>query len=134
MDSVSVTRSKGMTVSCTNCDAVADTGASIIVAPSDQLEKLMNSMGIKKNTFDDYAVDCAMLKSLPPIVFKINGVNMPLLATDIFYNVKNYCYCSIAVISSIDFWLLGDVFLGQYYSVYDYANERVGFAKAKKLY
>ena len=45
------------------------------------------------------------------------------------------CSCGIQADPSLDdpnhsYWLLGDVFLGQYYSVWNVAQQKIGFAKS----
>jgi hypothetical protein len=42
----------------------------------------------------------------------------------------NYCYSGIAG-GGNDMGIFGDTFLRAYYSIYDSANARVGFAQAK---
>lgn len=54
-----------------------------------------------------------------------------------FHVVQNNGYCTVGVEPTYlpsqngqPLWILGDVFLRSYYSVYDMGNNRVGFATA----
>uniref|UniRef100_A0A8D2I6B5 Pepsinogen C n=1 Tax=Urocitellus parryii TaxID=9999 RepID=A0A8D2I6B5_UROPR len=87
-------------------------------------------------------VNCNDVQNLPTFTFIINGVQFPLPPSAYILNVSpgpwgwnGYCLVGLEAtyVSSANgqpFWILGDVFLRSYYSVFDMANNRVGFATA----
>uniref|UniRef100_A0A8C5LXW7 cathepsin E n=1 Tax=Leptobrachium leishanense TaxID=445787 RepID=A0A8C5LXW7_9ANUR len=99
------------------CQAIVDTGTSI--------EKRQGGAG--------YGVDCSILSDMPIVTFTINGIGYTLSA-DQYTLAEGENICSSGF-QGLDIqppagplWILGDVFIGQYYSVFDRGNNRVGFA------
>uniref|UniRef100_A0A4W2DMJ1 Peptidase A1 domain-containing protein n=1 Tax=Bos indicus x Bos taurus TaxID=30522 RepID=A0A4W2DMJ1_BOBOX len=123
----------GNIVACSHgCQAFVDTGTSLIYGPTDlvtNINKLMNA----RLENSEYAVLCDAVKTLPPVIFNINGIDYPLPPQAYITKDKNSC---ISIFQgglenlSPDNWLLGDVFLRQYFSVFDRKNERIGLAPA----
>uniref|UniRef100_A0A4W2HAC8 Pregnancy-associated glycoprotein 2-like n=1 Tax=Bos indicus x Bos taurus TaxID=30522 RepID=A0A4W2HAC8_BOBOX len=123
----------GNIVACSHgCQAFVDTGTSLIYGPTDlvtNINKLMNA----RLENSEYAVLCDAVKTLPPVIFNINGIDYPLPPQAYITKDKNSC---MSIFQgglenlSPDNWLLGDVFLRQYFSVFDRKNERIGLAPA----
>ena len=68
--------------------------------------------------------------NLIDIVFTINGIDFPLTQEQYLRNI-GHDTCQLGL-QGMDMgspaWILGDVFLMAYYSVYDGGNNQVGFA------
>ncbi|KDQ64540.1 hypothetical protein JAAARDRAFT_28184 [Jaapia argillacea MUCL 33604] len=114
--------------------AAIDTGTSLIALPTDIAEMLNTQIGAKKSWNGQYQVDCAKVPSLPDLTFYFGGKPYPLSGSDYILEVQGTC---ISAFQGLDInlpggslWIIGDVFLRRYYTVYDLGRNAVGFAKA----
>ncbi|XP_061254128.1 gastricsin [Bos javanicus] len=120
----------------TGCQAIVDTGTSLLTVPQQFLSALLQATGAQEDQYGQFPVDCNNIQNLPTLTFVINGVQFPLPpASYILNNDDSYCILGVEVTyvpsqNGQPLWILGDVFLRSYYSVYDLGNNRVGFATA----
>ncbi|XP_068026180.1 pepsin A-like [Melanerpes formicivorus] len=107
------------------CQAILDTGTSRIVVPKESLPSIQFFLGATLTG----QVSCNAVRFLPDVVFHIHGDHFPVSAQN--YVIKQSdgsCILGFEGMDS-DLWILGDVFLRRYYSIYDRANNRVGLAE-----
>ncbi|XP_069495794.1 pepsin A-like [Ambystoma mexicanum] len=122
MDSITM---NGNVIACDGgCQAIVDTGTSLIVGSASGVASIQNAIGATQNSNGHYQVDCDSISSLPDITFNINGVGYPVPASA--YINEKHCTSNFHVTTR--FWILGDVFIRQYYTVFDRAANAVGFA------
>nr|ACF18590.1 pepsinogen C precursor [Siniperca scherzeri] len=121
------------------CQSIVDTGTSMLTAPSQLLGYIMQAIGAQQSQYGMYMVDCSQVNNLPTLTFVISGVSFPLppSAYIIEQTQNGYQYCSVGITPTYlpsrngqPLWIFGDVFLREYYSIYDRTNNRVGFAAA----
>ncbi|XP_040278134.1 gastricsin-like [Bufo bufo] len=117
------------------CQAIVDTGTSQLTVPQQYMGSLLQYLGAQQGGNGQFLVNCNNVQNLPPITFTINGNQFPIPPSE--YIIQNNGYCTVDVEETYlpsqngqPLWILGDVFLRQYYSVYDMSNNRVGFAQA----
>lgn len=113
--------------------AIVDSGTSLIAMPSAQVEKLANAMGATKMFTGQYKLkDCSLIPTLPVVTFKINGIHYPLEGADYVLQSSNMCLLAFMAFPSNNgpSYILGDVFMRRYYTVFDFANQEIGLAEA----
>ncbi|KAK1328915.1 hypothetical protein QTO34_011085 [Cnephaeus nilssonii] len=128
VDSVTV---DGVVVACDGgCQAILDTGTSMLVGPSSDILSIQRAIGATKDQFGMFEINCGSLSSMPNVVFQINGKKYPLPPSAYTSQDSGFCSSGFQGDDSSEQWILGDVFIREYYSVFDRANNRVGLAKA----
>jgi hypothetical protein len=125
----------------THFEAIADTGTSLITGPSEIVDRLNKAIGADKNPMNgQWMVDCNKIAKMPEVTFKIAGKPFTLKPDQYVMKVKPIATMDVTLCLSgfagVDMpqgpmWILGDVFISQYYTVFDQGKDRIGFAKAQ---
>ena len=84
----------------------------------------------------EYTIDCNAVSTLPDLDVVMGGNTYTLSGSD--YVIEAGPGVCLFGFTGIDIpaprgplWIMGDVFIRKYYSVFDLGNERVGFAPVK---
>ncbi|XP_069421664.1 pregnancy-associated glycoprotein 1-like [Ovis canadensis] len=139
MDHISMKRK---VIACSGgCHAVLDTGTSLIQGPTSLVNNIQRLIRATPPWFQGegscrrHYISCFAINILPSLVFTINGINYPVPARAyIFKDSQGHCFTTFRGGTEQDniseTWVLGEVFLRLYFSVFDRGNDRICLAQA----
>ncbi|NXH24541.1 PEPA protein, partial [Myiagra hebetior] len=127
MESVSV---DGAPVACpSGCQAIVDTGTTLLAVPVRALRTLLSRLGASSSG----EISCEAARHLPDLTFHIHGKEFPVPPRA--YVLKSNGYCTLGLqgmdvpTEEGELWILGDVFIREYYVIFDRANNKVGLSQ-----
>jgi len=116
--------------------AIIDSGTSFLVGPPTDIANIAASLGASYSTYYGvYVVSCTA--SLSDVYFSLgSGSDYKLCgvsASSYRYQYQDICYLGMEGGNVQDqygnpMWILGDVFMREWYTIFDVGNSRMGFA------
>ncbi|NXO09155.1 PEPA protein, partial [Oriolus oriolus] len=127
MESVSIS---GAPVACSfGCQAIVDTGTTLLAVPVRAFRTLLRRLGASSSG----EISCEAARNLPDLIFHIHGKEFPVPSRA--YVLRNGGSCSLGLqgmdvpTEEGELWILGDVFIREYYVIFDRANNNVGLSR-----
>ena len=118
-------------------EAVIDSGSSVLVVPNGVFNGLKKQFCSKKKCAKTQnpliAFPCSQhyAEEFPDFVVRLEGHDFPLSPHDyILYDGPSNSCIVLVVPMRMNLWVLGDVFMRRYYSLFDMDNMRIGLAEA----
>jgi len=110
------------------CFGVVDTGTSLLVVPPAAYAQFVSDIG-------PVNADCSNIGKLPNISFGFTEVSTQFVIPPQLYVIKDPVQgCQLGIqgmdLDGISLYILGDVFIRQYYTIFDRGQNQVGFATA----
>jgi len=114
---------------CNDCQVAVDTGTSQLAGPTDVINDLSKRLNVKS--------DCSNYNNLPDLGFVIGENILNLKPQDYVDKGPDGCEVSLMPLDvpppNGPLFIFGDPFLRKFYTAYDSANKRVGFATARHV-
>ncbi|KAM6274876.1 pepsin A-like [Porphyrio hochstetteri] len=121
---------RGEKVACSfGCQAIVDTGTSLLAMPNRAISTILRVLGANSRG----QISCHAINRLPSIIFHINGRAFPVPARA--YVIESDGTCTVAFegmdtpTESGELWILGDVFIREYYVIFNRATNMVGLSR-----
>jgi len=122
--------------------AVVDSGTSILVGPTADVAAVAKSVNATEVESGEYEIDCRM--TLPDLIFTIGtgSAAQAFVLSGEYWKIKVceldvICTCLLGMagmdIPKVDdgpFWILGDVFMREYFTVFNVGQNTIQFAPA----
>jgi len=129
------------TSECTVCIYIIGTIDALLPENRTQTEILLaldSICDLLPNSAGENFIDCSKISTLPTVTFTLAGTPFTLAGSDYVISIttEGTTLCILGF-AGIDLppqigplWIMGDVFIGKYYSIFDFGNKRMGFAPA----
>jgi cathepsin D len=131
----------GNTIVSISKRAIVDSGTSLLAGPKEDVKKLAKLIGGIPIINGEYEIDCSKLKTGPKLSFILgDGKSFSLDPSDyiIAQNQGQVQVCILGMMG-IDIpppngplWILGDVFMRKWYTIFDYGGKQLKIAKSKR--
>ncbi|XP_017050027.1 aspartic proteinase [Drosophila ficusphila] len=117
---------------CEDCETILDVGTSLIVVPEQNLTIINEMLGVLNPNASTtvFLVNCSRISEFPDIVFTIARKDFRMKPTEYVLRYGDTCVSGFTGLKGNSLLILGEIFLGAYYTVYDIVHKLIGIAPA----